>query len=233
MVGNRSILKSRPGGAMHLADKAAEKIRKMIMDNMFDAGEPLSEMRLAEMLGMSRTPVREAITLLEQEGLLSTVHGKGAFILELKKSDFKEINDLRMVLEPLAAVSALYTIPTPQLAEHEAVWTGFLSEFEAGHELSVEALAERDDALHFMYINNCENKRLQGFLRVLRFQTNRYVYAHWNTREYLGETIRQHLEVINAMQNRNEESLRKAVEVHIEYNNRFVGIYMNIINNEF
>ena len=226
MVGARPIIKSRKGGVMRLADKAAEKIRKMIMDNMFDEGEPLSEMRLAEMLCMSRTPVREAITLLEQEGLLSTVPGKGAFILELKRSDFKEINDLRMVLEPLAAVSALYTIPSPELAEHKAVWMHFLSEFEAGRELSVQKLAECDDALHFMYINNCDNRRLQNFLRVLRFQTNRYVYAHWNTRESLGETIRQHLEMINAMQNRNEESLRNAVEAHIEYNNRFVGIYM-------
>lgn len=226
MKENGNVLRSHARGAVRLADMAAEKIRKMIIENKFDAGEPLSEMRLAEMFNVSRTPIREAIAILEQEGLLTTVHGKGAFISELKRSDFKEINDLRMVLEPLAAVSALYTIPPPQLAEHMSVWTHFLSEFESGLELSATKLAERDDELHFMYINSCNNKRLQGFLRVLRFQTNCYVYAHWNTRESIGETIRQHIEIINAMQNRDEIFLNEALKAHIEYNNRFIGIYM-------
>ncbi|NCB43238.1 MAG: GntR family transcriptional regulator [Clostridia bacterium] len=223
---NVTIIKNRAGGTVRLAEMAAEKIRKMIIENMFEAGEPLSEMRLAEMLNVSRTPIREAIAILEQEGLLSTVHGKGAFISEQKRSDFKEINDLRMVLEPLAAVSALYTIPPPQLAEHMKVWDRFLSEFESGLELSVTELSEKDDSLHFMYINSCGNKRLQGFLRVLRFQTNCYVYAHWNTRESIGETIRQHIEIINAIQNRDEVALSEAIKAHIEYNNRFIGIYM-------
>ena len=226
MKENGNVLRSHARGAVRLADMAAEKIRKMIIENKFDAGEPLSEMRLAEMFNVSRTPIREAIAILEQEGLLTTVHGKGAFISELKRSDFKEINDLRMVLEPLAAVSALYTIPPPQLAEHMSVWTHFLSEFESGLELSATKLAERDDELHFMYINSCNNKRLQGFLRVLRFQTNCYVYAHWNTRESIGETIRQHIDIISAIQNRDEASLNEAVKAHIEYNNRFIGIYM-------
>ena len=223
---NGSFIKNRAGGTVRLAEMAAEKIRKMIIENMFEAGEPLSEISLAEMLNVSRTPIREAIAILEQEGLLTTVHGKGAFISEQKRSDFKEINDLRMVLEPLAAVSALYTIPPPELAEHMSVWTHFLSEFESGMELSATKLAEKDDELHFMYINSCGNKRLQSFLRVLRFQTNCYVYAHWNTRESIGETIRQHIDIISAIQNRDEASLNEAVKAHIEYNNRFIGIYM-------
>ena len=225
MKENGSVLRSHARGNVRLSDMAAEKIRKMIIENKFDAGEPLSEIRLAEMLNVSRTPIREAIAILEQEGLLDTVHGKGAFISELKRSDFKEINDLRIVLEPLAAVSALYTIPPPELAEHMSVWTHFLSEFESGHELSAAELAEKDDALHFMYINNCGNKRLQGFLRVLRYQTNRYVFAHWNTRESVGETIKQHLEIIDAMQSREVASLKDALKAHIEYNNHFIGIY--------
>lgn len=232
MTGDKSPLfkKSRGGGAVRLADKAAENIRKMIIENMFDPGEPLSELRLAEMLGMSRTPVREAITLLEQEGLLRIVVGKGAFVTELNRRDYQEVNDIRMVLEPLAAVSALNIIPASELQMHKKVWTRFLSEFQAGKELSVEELTDRDDELHFMYIDNCENVRLKNFLRVLRFQTNRYIYAHWNTREYLGETIKQHLDIIMMMQKRDRESIRKAVEVHIEHNNRFVGIYMNMKN---
>lgn len=223
---NTPCFKRNRGGAARLADKAAENIRKMIIENMFDPGEPLSELRLAEMMGMSRTPVREAITLLEQEGLLRTVTGKGAFVAELTRRDFQEVNDIRMVLEPLAAVSALNTVLPAELAAHKNVWMHFLSEFQAGKDLSAEELTDRDDELHFMYIDKCENARLKNFLRVLRFQTNRYIYAHWSTREYLEETIKQHLEIIKMMQKRDTKSLRKAVEVHIEHNNRFVGIYL-------
>lgn len=232
MTGDKSLFfkKSRRGNVIRLADGAAENIRKMIIGNKFDPGEPLSELRLAEMLGMSRTPVREAITLLEQEGLLRVVTGKGAFVTELNRRDYQEVNDIRMVLEPLAAVSALNIIPPSELLGHKKVWMHFLSEFQDGKELSVEELADRDDELHFLYIDNCENVRLKNFLRVLRFQTNRYIYAHWSTKEYPEETIKQHLDIIRTMQKRDKKALRKAVEVHIEHNNRFVGIYMNMEN---
>lgn len=210
---------------IRLADKAANEIRTMILHNKFDQGEPLSEPRLAEMLGMSRTPVREAITLLEQEGLLRIVGGKGAFVMELNKKTFMEINELRVVLEPMAAVSSIFLILPSVMAQHKEIWTDFLSRVERGEEVPVDELSNADDALHFSYIDSCENDRLRNFLRILRFQTDRYIYAHWSTKRFDVETINQHLNIISAFENHDSESLKKAIENHILCNNDYIGIY--------
>lgn len=210
---------------VRLADKAASDIRRMILNNQFDPGEPLSEPRLAQMLCMSRTPIREAITMLEQEGLLRIVGGKGAFVVELDKRTFQEINDLRYVLEPLAAVSSMYLMPQELLDRQKAIWAGFLSDIESGLDASIAGLTEADDEFHFSYIDMCENARLRNFLRILRFQTSRYIYAHWGTRRYAAETAHQHLDIITAFENRDADALRKTIEVHIGSNNSYAGIY--------
>lgn len=210
---------------IRLADLAANSIRKLILHNKFDPGEPLSEPRLAEMLGMSRTPVREAITLLEQEGLLRTVAGKGAFVMELNKKTFQEVNDLRIVLEPMAAISSMYLI-LPEVIERQiALWTHYLNEIENLREVPVEDLSDSDDELHFSYIDSCENERLRNFLRILRFQTDRYIYAHWSAKRFDADTIRQHLDILRAFQNHDGEALKKTVEIHIASNNDYIGIY--------
>ena len=197
----------------------------MILHNKFDPGEPLSEPRLAEMLGMSRTPIREAITLLEQEGLLRTVGGKGAFVMELNKKTFQEVNDLRIVLEPMAAASSMYLI-LPEIIERQiATWTSYLEEIENGREVPVEDLSDSDDELHFSYIDSCENERLRNFLRILRFQTDRYIYAHWSAKRFDAETMHQHLDILHAFQNHDTEALKRAVEIHIAANNDYIGIY--------
>ena len=214
---NRNIIR--------LADRAANDIRKMILHNKFDPGEPLSEPRLAEMLGMSRTPIREAITLLEQEGLLRTVGGKGAFVMELNKKTFQEVNDLRIVLEPMAAASSMYLI-LPEIIERQiATWTSSLEEIENNREVPVENLSDSDDELHFSYIDSCENERLRNFLRILRFQTDRYIYAHWSAKRFDAETMHQHLDILHAFQNHDTEALKRAVEIHIAANNDYIGIY--------
>ncbi len=226
MPENKTLLKEfRSRMTPRLADKAANRLRSMIVENLFDSGEPLSEQGLAEMLGMSRTPIREAITQLEQEGLLRVVAGRGAFVVELTKRDFEEINDLRLVLEPLAAVSAMHSIPPAMLGEQREVWTGLLEQFESGAEMSPALLSKKDDELHFMIILHCKNLRLRNFLRVLRFQIHRYVFAHWNTRERIGETIRQHLDILSSFSARDACALERALVEHIEYNKTYLGHY--------
>jgi len=78
---------------------------------------------------MSRTPVREAINRLASEGLLKIIPGRGAIIAELTIEDFKEINDLRLVLEPLAAETSIKYLPNDELNDKriygKPFWRGF------------------------------------------------------------------------------------------------------------
>jgi DNA-binding GntR family transcriptional regulator len=212
--------RKRSGGSMvRLADQAAEKIRCMIVEDLFSPWEPLSEFRLAQMLKISRTPVREAITQLEQEGLLKVVPGKGAFVIELTKEDFREINTLRAVLEPLAARTAVYFIPAEAVDEQKALWTRVAEELKAHGEVSAGALTEWDNQLHRLFMDYCDNSRLRNFLNVLRCQTMRSVHIAWETKAFMEETVGQHLEILQAVEEQNAQELCRALEKHIDFNN--------------
>lgn len=204
-----------------LAEKAAETIRELIIANAFEPGEPLSEVKLAETLGISRTPIREAIAQLDKEGLLRIIPGRGAIVAEMTAEDIKEINDLRLVLEPLAAETALYNIPLSEVQVQRKVWESFLNKFDNGIEISPQALSEADTRLHSLILDHCENHRLKNFLSVLRYQTLRYVFASWKTELFMEETIRQHLEIVRQLEERNLEKLQTALRAHIEFNNRY------------
>lgn len=216
-----SLLQQQKKNHPRLAERAAEAIRDMIIGNVFEPGEPLSEVRLGEMLGISRTPVREAISQLDQEGLLKIIPGRGAIVAEMTVEDIKEINDLRMVLEPLAAETALESITQEEVRHQRLIWEHFLERFEKGEELSPEHLSEADTNLHGVILTHCKNNRLRNFLNVLRFQILRYVFASWKTQEYVEDTIHQHMDILRFLEVKDAEGLKGALRAHIEFNNRY------------
>lgn len=85
-----------------LTELAAERLRKAIIDNEYMLGEPLSESLLAESMGTSKTPVREALALLKIEGLVNIVPQKGTFVFTLSIEDVKKLIELRYILESAA-----------------------------------------------------------------------------------------------------------------------------------
>ena len=204
---------------VRLADQAAEAIRRMVIEDRFSPWEPLSEFRLAQILEISRTPVREAITQLEQEGLLKVIPGKGAFVVELTKEDFREINTLRSVLEPLAAEASVRFIPIEKITEQKILWMRIAEDLEAHHEVSSGNLTEWDNQLHRLFMDYCNNSRLRSFLEILQCQTMRYVRATWETRAFMKETVGQHMEIILAAEGRNVQGLLQALGRHIDFNN--------------
>lgn len=204
-----------------LAETAAEELRRMIIANSFEKGEPLSEVRLAEMLEMSRTPIREAIGELCREGLLKMIPGRGAIVAEMTLKDVKEINDLRMVLEPLAVETAIRKIPEEQIDEQFSKWLELKNRLENDSMVPSLSLSDLDTQLHDLILAYCDNDRLRDFLNVLRYQIMRYVLASWDTREFVIETIEQHIGILECLKNRNLEGAQKALRDHIEFNKRF------------
>jgi len=93
-----NVLDHRP-----LRDVVAERIREMILDGTFALGERLIEGHSAEQLGVSRNPVREAIRSLEATGLVEVIPRKGAHVSRIDVEEVRQIQELRSVIEPLAA----------------------------------------------------------------------------------------------------------------------------------
>ncbi len=203
------------------AEKATQEIRKMIIDNRFAIGEPISEAWLAELLNMSRTPIREAIGELCREGLLKMISQRGAIVAEMTLKDVKEINDLRMVLEPLASETAINRIPIEQIKEQYIFWENLKKDLEKGLPYSASHLSERDTKLHNLVLDYCDNRRLREFLNVLRYQILRYVRASWETRHFVVDTVDQHLKILVNLDNRNLDGVKTALVEHIDFNKRY------------
>ena len=208
---------------IRLADVAADRIRSMILKNEFSVGEPLNEVWLAQEFGLSRTPIREAITQLESEGLLGVLPGRGAFVASLTAEDYSEINSLRIVLEPLAAEHAIGYIKEAEILEQETEWRRFAEIVgkNPNGDLDLEKVGTLDVALHAMLADACRNKRLKHILSTLRAQASRYVVVTWQTQYYNADTIDQHLEILKHLRNENIEALKKAIVFHLEFNKRY------------
>lgn len=201
------------------SESAVEAIKNMILDGIFEPGEPLAEEHIAEMLGMSRTPVREAINQLANEGLLKIIPGRGAVVAEITIGDFREINDLRLVLEPLAMETAIKNMPDEEIENQKKIWEHFLSQLQKGELISSTAVSNADLQLHSIMISYCDNSRLKDFLAILKCQTYQYVLHCWKSQQFVEATIMQHLEIIESLKERNIEKLKEALQKHIIFNN--------------
>ena len=100
-----------------IADQIFELLERDILSGKYSRGEVLSELRLSEELGVSRTPVREAIRRLEQENILEDT-GRGAVVVGISKEDMQDMYEIRSRIEDMAAARAAKNITDEQLAEY-------------------------------------------------------------------------------------------------------------------
>jgi DNA-binding GntR family transcriptional regulator len=137
----------------------------------------------------------------------------------LTKEDFREINALRVVLEPLAAETAIHLIPTEKMNQQKTLWTAIAEDLKMRREVSADTLTESDHQLHWLFIDYCDNTRLRNFLGVLRCQMMRYVRVAWETKAFMEETVEQHLEILRSVEEKNVRNLIQALAKHIDFNN--------------
>lgn len=198
----------------------ADEIRRMILENILQPGEMINECRIGEKLGVSRTPVREAIGQLAQEGLLKRIPGRAHIVAEMSLEDIREINDLRVVLEPLAGREAIAWIPEEKVRAVLRDWESFRDLFEKGEVIPSKDLSEADSRLHGLIIDYCRNNRLKNFLSILRYQIYRCLVASWEVQVFVGDTIAQHIEILKLLEKKDAEGLEAALRCHILFNNK-------------
>mgnify|MGYP002691747428 FL=1 len=129
------------------------------------------EIALSQRLGVSRTPVREAIRMLEQEGLVIMIPRKGAQVAEISEKDLKDVLEVRLGLEELAVRIACQRITEEELEELEQA----VKEFEeAMKEDNLGVLAEADVKVHEVIYGSTHNKRLVQIISNIREQMYRY-----------------------------------------------------------
>src|SRR4051812_48938212 len=137
----------------NLSDSIVDALRNMIVDGRLPAGERINEVHLSQQLGVSRTPLREALARLAQEGALRHVARIGYFVRPLTLEEFEQIYAIRPLLDPEAL--RLAGLPTRDRAER-------LREINDRIELAGDAdtIIDLDDAWHLELVAGCPNRVL-------------------------------------------------------------------------
>lgn len=190
-----------------------ESIREAIIDGKLKPGERVMEVQLAEKLGVSRTPVREAIRKLELEGLLVMVPRKGAYVADVSLKDIVNVLEVRASLEGLAASLAAIRITEEELELLREKSSEFRNCVENN---DVKGMIEKDSEFHDIILNAAKNNKLMGIIEGLREQVQRFrvtYFTEYNMTEYLAQ---EHQRILEAIENRDSDKAGNHAKEHIE-----------------
>ena len=137
-----------------LTERALKRLRSAIVSGDFELGQPLSERQLAEMLAISKTPVREALAQLRREGLVRILPQRGATVFSLSQQEVVEICELRQALEASALRQAIERKPR-RFADALAIIVDRMAKARAHGD--VKAYLEEDTAFHLAFFAHCGN----------------------------------------------------------------------------
>lgn len=179
-----------------------------ILDGTLRPGEPLSEAELTDDLQSSRTPIREALVALEQDGLVKRFPQRGWFVTEINVKDIEEVSDLRLLLEVWALKKAYNLIPKQELL----VLYGRLKSLDDSS--TEEAYFEADRDLHQMIVYYCGNRRLNDVLNTINMQIERVRIMSSKKPERLLNSRNEHIEIVEAIL---AEDVQKAENLLIEH----------------
>ena len=154
-----------------LRDVVFQTLRAAILKGDLKPGERLMEMQLASKLGVSRTPIREAIRMLEKEGLAVTIPRKGAEVARMTEKDMVDVLEIREALEELAVCLACRVITPEETLELKAAMDAFEEKTKTG---DVPEIGEADENFHDVLYRASENQKLIAMLNNLREQMYRY-----------------------------------------------------------
>ncbi len=206
-----SKLRSRGVERLTLAEQVYSSLKRAILEGDLLPGERLKELEIAQSLGASRTPVREALSKLELEGLLKPLPSGGLTVVKLSADDVREIFGLIRVLESHAARLASGRITPEEIARLE----GLCDEAERSDESHSEGLIELNRRFHETMISCSGSKRLQDLLSKLRSAMQPYRIVSLGSPEFRRVTVQDHRDMIEALRARDENRLCRLVEDHL------------------
>ncbi|NLB52577.1 MAG: GntR family transcriptional regulator [Syntrophomonadaceae bacterium] len=196
-----------------LRELVLEAIREAIINGVLKPRERLMEIQLAEELGVSRTPVREALRKLELEGFIVMVPRKGAYVADMSMKDVADVFEIRIALEGLAAALAAERITDEELEEMER---HLVEKAEAIAKHDMEKLVEIDTKFHEALYGASRNERLIVIISNLREQIQRFRTSSLAMPGRMKQSLDEHRGIVEAIQSRDILMARQAAQEHIE-----------------
>lgn len=188
-------------------------LREDILNGKYKVGENLIELRIADELNVSRTPVREAIRQLELEGLVESIPNKRVTVKGISIKDMEDIYRIRRVLEGLSARWAVEQITDDEISGLQEIYE--LMEFYT-QKNDIDQIAKLNTKFHEIIFNATKSNILMHILNDFQF------YVKWARHESLSipgrmeEALKEHHDILQAIKNRKGEDAEKYLTIHVE-----------------
>lgn len=198
-----------------LRGKVFQKIREDILSGVYQDGDELREITLGEKLGVSRTPVREALRQLELEGLVTIVPNKGAFVTAITQKDVKDIYMVRSLLEGLCARWATRNITEDQISEMEEIV--YLAEFRLKKrgEGQARQVSELDGRFHKVLYEASDSRILEHVLKDFHKYVKMARQLSVGTPDRAEHSVAEHRGILEAIKSKDEDLAERLANEHI------------------
>ncbi|MEG1930221.1 MAG: GntR family transcriptional regulator [Anaerovorax sp.] len=190
-----------------------EELRSLILTGQIKPGTRMMEIELADDMGVSRTPIREAIRKLEKEGLVTIEPRKGAYASEVSIKDMVDILEVRGTLEGLAA----YLAATRMTKEEKELLIEYSNKFDASVESNdIAGMISHDTEFHHFIVQCCRNSHLLHMVEQLQELVLRFRYIYFKDFKRAEDMPAEHNYIYSAILDSDEEKARFGALNHIE-----------------
>ena len=195
-----------------LRDVVFNTLREAILRGDLVPGERLMELQLASKLGVSRTPIREAIRMLEQEGLAITIPRKGAIVAGMTEKDMQDVLEIREALEELSVQVACDKITDEQIAMLRETMENFKESLESG---DIKRMAEADVEFHNVIYQATDNPKLINMLSNLQEQMYRYRVEYLKNPDNHDQLLQEHEAIYKGILEKDKYGVTQMIRRHI------------------
>ncbi len=206
---SRPLQTTTDRGETALSDKVLRRLRELIRSRGLSGGQVIIETRLAEQLGVSRTPLREALQRLEGEGMIEKNSGRSYMVRKVDLREYMQSLKMRLILEPEAAASAVGAISYEALAHVRQN----VAALDTVDRRQTQAHWDADDRLHRLFGAACGNQVMFDTIERLRVTTRLFEVAEHGQR--IDADHAEHMAILDALAASDPEAARSAVVVHL------------------
>ena len=196
-----------------LRDVVFNTLRQAILKGELAPGERLMEIQLAEKLGVSRTPIREAIRKLELEGLVLMIPRKGAEVAKISEKSLRDVLEVRRSLEELAIELACQRMTDEEIEQLGERQNDFKNAINKGNAMNI---AETDEAFHDVIYLGTGNDKLVQILNNLREQMYRYRVEYLKDENNYPTLMKEHKDIVEGLVRKNKTQVTETMHQHVK-----------------
>lgn len=209
---NRDLLNDDSSMGLSLTSKIFLILREEILNGKYAEGEKLVEAKLAEDLGVSRTPVREALKQLEVEGIVENLPNRGVVVLGISNQDIEDIYEIRYAIEGIAAKWAAERITNEELEALKETYE--LMEFYT-FKKDLHKFAEINTKFHEIIYKATKSKFLEQALKDFQYYMKKMRKRSLQVEGRINISLMEHKEILDAFVARDKEWAERALTVHV------------------